>query len=665
MTRSIIHRVDPIILIALSVVLLFLHNGYGSSDEAPQLLKGNVKDGYLELDSRYEIISSEKGGTLSYEDKLLEIRPKVGLDFEGSLYHPSLFDYDLSVILGQSFEREVQNVPGRPEPRQSREDTNPLQFYNGKALILKDKKLSGSVFGSYNLIRLDNGFFSRRLLYQEGYGTKLNYAGDVLPWQITAQHRADEETETPTPRDSMEDEFNFKASNSREGRGETTIDYLYQDFARQDFNVAQYTGTRNTLLMNDFSHFFDDKLNLGSYLYYNDIESATVPSSLFSLRERLTAEHTEDLRSIYEYNYDTRNSGRTDSVQHKGSISLKHQLYDSLASTASSEVLDTSQTSLDTFRYGVSIDESYSKHVGDSSMLNLGFTLKRRAEDRQASGGDTIDISNEQHVLTTGVLTFLNQPNVILSSVQVTDITGTILYSRYTDYDLTPLGNVTQIDRIITGNIPQGGTVLVSYSIINPGTGSFTTQEGYYRFRYSVFDSLLSFYGHLRVIENNGGDQFILEDLKETVLGLETRWNWFNAGVEYENYDSSLIPTETIRLFENFTFGISPRSTLNLSADQSAIIYKNTDEEIRRYFHNITYRAQLTSQLTAQVGGQLYLQRGKMDPTLDRDLLAANAELDYRIGKTFIRASYEYRDEDYLNEVRLRNTTYLSVRRVF
>jgi len=118
-------------------------------------------------------------------------------------------------------------------------------------------------------------------------------------------------------------------------------------------------------------------------------------------------------------------------------------------------------------------------------------------------------------------------------------------------------------------------------------------------------------------------------------------------------------------LFENLTFATSARSQMRFTANQSIISYSDTGEEIQRFFNNIDYRTRLTSRLTVKVGGQLYLQKGRNDPSLDRELLAANAELNYRIGKTFIQASYEYRDEDYLNEVRLRNTTYLSVRRVF
>jgi hypothetical protein len=274
-------------------------------------------------------------------------------------------------------------------------------------------------------------------------------------------------------------------------------------------------------------------------------------------------------------------------------------------------------------------------------------------------------ISNEPQILTTGQLTTLNQPNVIASSIVVTDPTGTTLYSELFDYLVIQRGSLTEIQRVVTGNIPNGGAVLVSYRIINQGSGSFTTQGNDYRFRYSLYNQLLSFYGHLRIINNEGGEQFTLEDLAETVFGIESTWNWLNVGAEYENYDSSLLPTEAFRCFQNFTFSTSWRSTLRISAEQSWISYLQSDEEIKRYFHNIVYQNQLTPKLSFKIGGSFYLQRGRSNKTLDRDLLAANTELNYRVGKTFITATYEYRDDDYLDETLERNTAYLRVRRSF
>jgi hypothetical protein len=650
----------------LLVAGLFFSVPLGYAAEDPQLFKIDLRGGYFEVDSRYEIqerVSSETG-TVSYNNERLDIRPKVRLDLDGSVYHPNLLEYDLSLELGQSFEYEQLTQPGAAEPQQERSDQNPLQFYNGQALLLKEKKLSGSVYGNYNLIRLDNGFFSRRLVYQTGYGARLNYSGEVLPWSVSASHREEEETDTRTPRDSMQDELTFRASNQRGARGQTLFDYLFQDFARQDFNVPAYTGIRNSLRLSDSSYALGKDLHLRSNLYYNDIDSSSIPSTTLTLRELLTAQHAANLESRYNYTYGFSDSGSTESVNQTGRVSLQHQLYDSLSSTVSSDLRDTSQTSLDTFRYGFTVDESYTKQVGDASRLNLGATFSHHSEDRQSSGGDTIQIINEPHTLTDGVITTLNQPNVIESTIEVTDPAG-IPYLEFIDYRVIQRGSVTEIQRVVTGSIPNGGAILVTYRIINTGSGSFTTRQNFYRFRYSLANQLLSFYGHLRIIENNGADQFVLEDLVESVFGIESAWYWFNIGAEYENYDSSLLPTESVRLFEYVTFPLSWRSSLRLSADQSWVSYPETDEEVQRFLHNIAYLSQVTQKLSFEIDGSYNIERGQNDLTLNRDLLAANLELNYLVGKTSFTATYEYRYDDYLNETRHRNTAYLRIRRLF
>jgi hypothetical protein len=525
--------------------------------------------------------------------------------------------------------------------------------------------LSGDVFGNYNLIRLDNGFFSRRLLYQTGYGGELNYTGEVLPWTLTVSHREEEETDTRTPRDSEEDELKFKISNTRGTHGRTLFTYLYQDFERNDFNVDPYTGIRQSARFNDSSHFLSDDLHLGSSLYFNDVDSVTIPSTLFTLRETLTAQHPASLKSMYEYGYTFRDSGSTESETQNGRIALGHQLYESLSSLIAADIHDVSTTSLDTRRHGITLEENYFKRIGDSSSISLGAVISRHEEDRQATEGDDIQVSNEPHILTTGIITTLNQPNVNESSIVVTDPSGTVLYSEFLDYLVIPRGSLTEIQRVVTGNIPNGGAVLVSYTFSNQGSGSFKTHGDYYRFRYSFYNQLFSIYGHLRIIDNKGGEQFTLEDLVETVLGVESSWNWFNIGAEYENYDSSLLPTESVRLYQNLTFNTSWRSVLRISAEQSWISYLETDEEVRRYFHNIVYQTQLTPRLSFKIGGSLYLQRGKNNDSMERELLAANTELNYRIGKTYLNATYEYRSDEYLDERLQRNTAYIRIRRMF
>jgi hypothetical protein len=646
------------------VAASMLFPGFSRANEAPQLLKVRVSGGYVAADARYEGYKRTATGDAN-ERRFLQLWPNVGLNLDGSIYHPNLFDYNLSLQLGlnSEYERFIQSASA--EPAQSRTDASPLQFYRGQASILKEKKLSGSIFGNYSLIRRDNDFFSRQTFYQEEFGASLNYDGDTIPWSLMATSYEEEETDSPSPRSSQRDELNFTALNERRAKDRTQFDYLYQDFANQEFNANPYTGIRNRMRLRDSTYLIDEALKLNSNLYFNDIESSTVPSSTLSLREVLNAQHTSSLSSRYSYNFSTRDSGATESVTHDAEASVRHQLYRSLTSSLSVDGLNTSQDAQEVTRYGIAINENYSKQIGDHSRLELGATFQRYEEEREASGSDTVQIINEPHVLTTGIPTFLNQPNVILSSVQVTDITGTTPYFEGSDYLLFQQGSLTEIERVIGGNIPNGSTVLVTYSITNPGSGTFKNRQSVYRFRYELLGQLFAAYGRIRKVENYGGEQFTLGDVDEYVIGVESSWRAFNVGAEYQDYDSSLVSSETIRLFENATFPLTWRSSLNLSASQSWIYYPDTNEDFRRYFHNIVYRSQLTRRLSFKIGGSLYIQRSESDSLLDRDLLASNNSLNYNIGKTTFSAVYEYRYEETRQEEINRHTAYLRVRRNF
>lgn len=78
---------------------------------------------------------------------------------------------------------------------------------------------------------------------------------------------------------------------------------------------------------------------------------------------------------------------------------------------------------------------------------------------------NSVRISNEPHILTGVAPIILNQPNVITSTIEVTDPAGIILYIQGIDYLVTPQGSLTEIRRTATGSIPDPGSVLVSYTL--------------------------------------------------------------------------------------------------------------------------------------------------------------------------------------------------------
>ena len=91
----------------LPAAILLLSIMIESYAQEPQFFQLYLKDGYVDINSRvdHQERTSSQNGDVSYENTWIDLRPRVHLDFSGSVYHPKLIDYDFFVELGQSIER--------------------------------------------------------------------------------------------------------------------------------------------------------------------------------------------------------------------------------------------------------------------------------------------------------------------------------------------------------------------------------------------------------------------------------------------------------------------------------------------------------------------------------------------------------------------------------
>jgi hypothetical protein len=101
--------------------------------------------------------------------------------------------------------------------------------------------------------------------------------------------------------------------------------------------------------------------------------------------------------------------------------------------------------------------------------LNASAGLSYAHSDRD-SKVSTVSVFDEPKVLVGTTPSELNRDFVITESVVVTNEDRTQTFAEGIDYRLFTVGAVTSIERIITGNILDGQTVLVSYDVSTGGT---------------------------------------------------------------------------------------------------------------------------------------------------------------------------------------------------
>jgi len=613
----------------------------------PQLLRLRIDDPVLilEVEGESRERTTKPSGGISEADELI-FDGAIGLTWDGSIYHPYLLDLWLYTEVGFTRrDAEIRTDAGTP---QDRDQDDQLQRYDGRLNILKKKPYATTLLGlRYDFDRRPDFFFRQRVI-GERYGIRSGYRSGPWPVEVAVSH-SDENTTGSRVTDRQQDTLYLSTSNHRDNNSRTRISYTLDDIHNvENFRVTQ-DGPVQNFRLSDISYFGRDRLSrLLSNVTAFDRDSTPVPSRSLTWRERLSLRHQPHLRSDYEYMFGYRETGPSENNIHQILASLQHQLYESLTSTGDIDVYVTRDRSngneASTDRYRGGFNEQYRKQLADWGRLSAGLGVWLWHTDREVSGG-LRQIIDERVRLASGQVTFLQEPFVDESSVRVTDTSATIQYIRGLDYILIERGDFTEIQRVIGGTIPDGAVVLVDYVVQSQPSGSYWTVENRSFFRLSYLNDLLSLYGRIEIIDNQGGESLVLADVSRRLLGVETKMRWLRAGAEYERNASDVLPFEGIRLFQNFSLKASRNSLLSLDFTQRWIDYDEHED----------------SEVWSLEGG--YLKERRVG--FDRDRWAGRTDLEFRMGKTIIRAGYEYEDDDLRQELREEHRFWVRLRRYF
>jgi hypothetical protein len=614
----------------------------------------------LEIESQLE--DRETAGATTERDYLY-VEPALELKLHGSVYHPNLVAFELQPRLGPSWQMAVLDPPGGVH-----DSLELLQAYHASLDLLREKPFATRFYADKELTYRDFDFYTRARVDMNRFGGSTGYATGPVPVFLNALHLEEDITGSGVQATRLtENIFSADARNERGQTGQTELQYVFDQYRRRDEGVPETSGIEQTGNLFDTERLGTaDWIQLYTAALYHRLSDTTLPSEGLTLQENVNLEHDPHLSSNYHYSYDLHHSGSVDSDSHEGSAVVHHQLYESLNSSfevRGSSLSSRSQGStFDTRRFGGAWTESYTKRLGEWGRLNLGDVLQVDHEDRQTTG-QTIAISGESHVLTTGgPITFLNQPNIYIATVRVTDASGTITYTRNVDYLLIDRGAQTEIQRPAGSAIPNGSTVLLDYLANAQPDGSFVALNNLFSFRLDFYNGLLGVYSHLGYTHNFGGEGLVLEDVTSYIVGVDSTWHGLHAGAEYENYDSSLTPYRSLRLFEDLEYPLDDRVLLSANCSQNWRTFPDSNEEQTSYDFIGRCRARVTPALTAMAEGGMRIVRGN---GIDQDLATVRATLDFVYGQMQVNLIYEFQDEVFLGELRDTHHIYLRVKRTF
>jgi hypothetical protein len=259
---------------------------------------------------------------------------------------------------------------------------------------------------------------------------------------------------------------------------------------------------------------------------------------------------------------------------------------------------------------------------------------------------------------------FLDQPNVITSSIEVTDQNDSQPpYVLGVDYDVLRNGTRTLIQRVIGSRIPVDATFLVDYRTIPTAAGSYENLTEYYEARLDLWNYLWGFYFRYTRSANNAPPELLVQDLTIYTAGTDFTWRWFRAGAEGQIYDSSESEYHSLSFYQSVAFTLDAASTVSASLNENWVDYIDADRTEQNFRFTTQYQRTFTSRLGFNIEGGVALRRGE---GVDQTLATARPSFQYRIGQTTINAGYDFEHEMFLNsEERTKHLLFVKIHRRF
>ena len=272
---------------------------------------------------------------------------------------------------------------------------------------------------------------------------------------------------------------------------------------------------------------------------------------------------------------------------------------------------------------------------------------------------------NEGHTLTDGVIEFLGKPNADINSVVVKDITGTIIYQLNLDYILIERNNYIEVQRLLGGLIPNGGSVFVDYTVIQPGSYKYDLNNHNVYIGFLLFDRFLEVYymGRFQNYVNIQQTDFLtLNYFSQNIIGIRLEKNFARGGVELDNYNSNIIPYRMVRYYLNIQGDFNNKLILSLNA--SLRNYRYIEDNHQQIFGNVSGRAAYNFKAQTRLELEVGYLRHKAFQT-DLSMWTGRLEFSTVFRQLYLNAGIDFYSRNYVTSKFLLNGFFLRVTRKF
>ena len=423
----------------------------------------------------------------------------------------------------------------------------------------------------------------------------------------------------------------FSEKDSRSGSSGLAIQATQTEVKTTDINAINVFGSRN-------------QFNLSQLFTYSDqttSQAAVIADELSDIRYSidLNVLHSEQTRSFYHYNI--LKSDRSLLVSNRQTVDTKNQSVNlgmshgtdtgisaDLGMHGTTEEQDINQFTRDT--YGVRGSVNYDGEIPWGTFY-AGFGATYDVSDQSSEQG-LISVVDESITLTGSSAVTLLYDFVVHSTVVVQNQDKTQTYVENTDYQLISVGYTTQIQRIISGNIPDGDTVLVSYSYQTGGTVKYATEGYNYNVGVTLFKHVNAYarYSESTPELKEGNTTVPLNSIKNTVVGTRADFSfvtgWSLGGLlEYGDNDQTIAPSKRSTYNAYVQTQLPLASMIRFSVNKEKIDNLNSveDNDNTQYQVHINSRPWLRTLLSISlieeedIGGSVVRRRSSQNMSLE------------------------------------------------
>ena len=601
-----------------------------------------LSSGFYEKQTSYEL-----NGLISFMSSGFIIHPRfISLDLDG-LFRLGARDDNYIVTPSETSITTTDRVILR------------ISVFNGLPI-------NGGIFCNYNHSYIKREYFSNIENNSIRLGTKFNYQNTFLPFTIGYDYNDWHQKEIELNRSYRTKKHNLRAQ-FYQSSGKFLTNKLFINYS--DFDRT-YSTSENVYSSRNFNADFSSRIRINGIVPINhfsligyNLQEGFAGRKKIQVLQNLITELPYNFRFLINYNFHTLDNYNISSAKHSFNTGINHQLFKSLKSFANYEYSIYKQNTFDETANKFQVGLNYSKKIPGGS-INMTYNYGRYSEEQESKNPFHIS-TDEEHILDDNVITLLDNPEVVINTITVTDANNIITYQKDYDYEIIERGKFIEIRRIFGGQISNGATVLIDYQYFRDDSFSYNSSNHSYSLRVSLFDNLFEagFSGNEISHDNVENIQFLtLKEISEKKYSLKMNYRGLSIGYEYDLFQSNIVPYKSFKIFGRFNYIFNNSILLSLNSNFRKMTMKDENEELEFWdiIGMMTCSISMSSKLVFE--GSRRLQKGH---NMDLELYKLKSEYQLSFRSIQIHTGLEFYRQNYINDIINYFNGYIKIKRNF